>query len=107
MVRTWSIGANWSGNDTFASGNVTNRIINVTKGTSLLNLSNNISWSGTYLSITNTTGYGCPSELTCNLYRNGNSVSNPEIAMLGAGSHIYVYNTSGNSNYSSHSTTNT
>jgi hypothetical protein len=50
---------------------------------------------------TNVTGLGCPSELTCTLYRNGVAVSNSDIAALAAGTYTYVYNTTGNENYTS------
>lgn len=69
-------------------------------------LSNNVSWTTTYGIATNTTGYNCPSQLTCNLYRDDGSVSNPEEILLGAGNYNYTYNTTGNQNYTSNSTSN-
>ena len=44
-------------------------------------------------------GINCPSGLTCNLYRGGVEVSNPEVTTLTPGSYIYVFNTSGNVDY--------
>ena len=81
--------------------------IEIGKGEVPLVLENNNSWSGTYLSPTNTTGSGCPSQLNCTLYRNDTNVTNPDINdTFGIGSYNYTYNTSGNENYSSNSTSN-
>jgi hypothetical protein len=55
----------------------------------------------TYLNETTVEGSGCPSQLTCNLYRNGTLVSNPDTNVLGGGIWNYAYNTSGNANYTS------
>jgi len=91
----------------YSSGSIT-RILNITKGYLVLTLSNNLSWSGTYPSASNTSGSGCPSGLTCDLYRNDTgSVNSPDEVLLGAGSYNYTYNTTGNANYSSNSTWNT
>jgi len=49
----------------------------------------------------NVTGSNCPSQLTCNLYRNRTLVLNPDTSVLEAGSYNYTYNTTGNANYSS------
>lgn len=54
---------------------------------------------------TTITGIGCPAQLTCNLYREGSLVSNPDVQTLSEGVYTYVYNTTGNTNYSSKSTT--
>jgi len=48
---------------------------------------------------TTVTGLNCPAQLVCELFRNGILVSNPETISLGAGNYYYVYNTSGNENY--------
>jgi hypothetical protein len=50
---------------------------------------------------TNATGSGCPAELTCELFRNDAGVTNSDIATLAAGTYNYIYNTTGNENYSS------
>ncbi|MCU0642028.1 MAG: right-handed parallel beta-helix repeat-containing protein [archaeon] len=60
--------------------------------------------SGTATSIE---GLGCPSQLNCTLYRDNVSVSNPDNATLGVGSYIYLYNTTGNSNYTGAETSGT
>jgi len=101
----WNFTAFYTGNGTYQSSSVTH-YANITNASSPLVLSNNISWSGGYPNTTNTTGSGCPAQITCNLYRNGSSVSNPENILLGVGTHVYVYNTTGNQNYSSNTTTN-
>jgi hypothetical protein len=73
-------------------------------------LENNNSWSGTYLDPTNTTGSGCPAQLTdCNLYRNDtdvNSTDNGIAKTFEVGAYNYTYNTSGNENYSANTTSN-
>jgi len=95
------------GNENYSNGNVIMLWWNISKGDAPLVLSNNISWSGTYSAPSNTTGSGCPSGISCNLSRNNNLVTSPDLVLLGAGTHNYIYNTSGNENYSSNSTSNT
>lgn len=56
-----------------------------------------------YPTQTTATGSGCPSVLTCTLYRDGVSKSNPETITLGVGTYNYTYNTTGNTNYTSKS----
>ena len=60
-----------------------------------------------YTVTTTATGSNCPSQLSCNLYRNGVNLSNPDNILLGYGSYTYIYNTTGNENYTSDSTTDT
>ncbi len=45
---------------------------------------------------------GCPSQITCELFRNDTSgaISNPDTTVLAAGSYNYTANSSGNANYS-------
>ncbi|MCH7850522.1 MAG: LamG domain-containing protein, partial [Nanoarchaeota archaeon] len=54
-----------------------------------------------YLIVTTATGSGCPSQLSCDLYRDGSIVTNGESVTLSAGTYNYVYNTTGNVNYTS------
>lgn len=54
----------------------------------------------TFGTATNTTGIGCPTGLTCTLYRNGTTVSNSDVQTLGVGSYNYTYYFAGNANYS-------
>lgn len=49
---------------------------------------------------TNATGIGCPSQLVCTLYRNGTEVNNSDINIFEVGVYDYVFNTTGNENYS-------
>lgn len=46
------------------------------------------------------TGLGC-TQVTCILYRNDSNVSNPDVQTLGDGNYTYIYNTTGNTNYTS------
>ena len=77
-------------------------IVNITEDT-LLNPNLNILGSSpiSYGSEANITGINCPAELTCNLYRNGTAVTNPDNSILGANYYHYVFNTTGNENYES------
>ena len=52
----------------------------------------------------NVTGLGCPSQLACTLYRNSTLISSGINETLAAGLYNYTYNTTGNANYSSFST---
>jgi hypothetical protein len=56
---------------------------------------------------TNATGSGCPSQLVCSLYRNDSAVSNPDVDTLAVGNYTYIYNTTGNENYSNASVSET
>ena len=77
--------------------------INITSvNLSLINFVN-----GTYFTYNNVPvtviGEGCPSELICTLYKNGIAVSSSGTATLAVGTYNYVYNTTGNENYSAFS----
>jgi hypothetical protein len=72
----------------------------VDQATTSLSLTSNVTWSETYGSTTNITGWGCPAPLTCNLSRDQAFITNPDIKLLGVGVYNYTYNTSGNANYS-------
>jgi len=63
----------------------------------------------TYTNPSDFEGSGCPGEISCSLYRNntGFPISNPDTVGLGAGQYIYTYNTSGNSNYSTNTISDT
>ena len=56
---------------------------------------------------TNVTGVGCPAQLTCTLYRSGVLVNNSDVNYLSDGTYNYVYNTTGNDNYTSTSVSST
>ena len=82
--------------------------VTIEKASVPLVLENNDSWSGTYLNPTNTTGSGCPAQITCNLSRNdtGDLGSNEDNTVLPVGAYNYTWNTSGGENYSANSTSN-
>ncbi|MFW6024726.1 MAG: S8 family serine peptidase [Candidatus Woesearchaeota archaeon] len=60
-----------------------------------------------YGSEVNFGGESCPDELDCNLFIDGNLISNPFSRVLSGGDYFITYNTSGNSIYSSTSATET
>ena len=80
----------------------------VDKFTTSLSLNAIPSWSETYPIQTNITGSGCPSQITCTLYRDEVNVTseNSQNVTLGAGTYNYTYNTTGNENYTSDSISN-
>ena len=97
----------WYANDSFSNINGTeNGTYTISQGTPSLNLNVDPTWSETYGTQTNVTGSGCPSQLTCILYRDGIEVSSSDVATLGVKVYNYTYNTSGNANYTSASATN-
>ncbi|MFP4457153.1 MAG: LamG-like jellyroll fold domain-containing protein [Clostridia bacterium] len=75
----------------------------VDKATPSLSLNFEPSNNEDYGTETNVSGLDCPSEVTCNLYRNDSAVSNPDVQTLEAGSYNYTFNTTGNDNYTSDS----
>ncbi|MFA4953558.1 MAG: hypothetical protein WC584_05015, partial [Candidatus Pacearchaeota archaeon] len=78
----------------------------INKVTPSLSLTANPSWSVTNPTQTSVTGSGCASGLTCNLYRNNVAVAIPDIQTLAVGIYNYVFNTTGNTNYTYTSVTN-
>lgn len=96
------------GNENYTSSSPVYLWWNVSKGFAPLVLKINESWSVTYPTATNVTASGCPSQVTCNLYRNDTGLigSNEDTVLLGSGGYDYVYNTSGGENYSANSTSN-
>lgn len=98
----WKAYANDSSNAWNSTDNVSFTIGN---GTVPLTLLSNVTWTATYPSSSNVTGNGCPSPLTCNLYRNGTIVTGDNNILLGVSVYNYTWNTTGNANYSSNSTT--
>ena len=96
------------GNENYSSSPPISLWWNISKGIVPLILEVNESWSVTYPTATNVTASGCPTEISCSLYRNDSGLlgSNEDNALLGAGGYEYVYNTSGGENYSVNSTYN-
>lgn len=92
----------WFANDTNGNSNSTGALdYIVDKATPALSISILPSNSVTNGTQTNVTGLGCLSELMCTLYRNGIAIvgSNSNVETLPIGTYIYVYNTTGNENY--------
>ncbi|RLG10814.1 hypothetical protein DRN73_06885 [Candidatus Pacearchaeota archaeon] len=91
----------WNASDKAGNPNSTGNLnYYVEKATPLLNLNAN-SWNINYTEESNVSGINCPNQLTCNLYRNNTLVSIPDTKVLGASNYLYIYNTSGNQNYTS------
>lgn len=89
-------------NNTLGEYNETNQFVyQVVKATPSLDITFSPSSTVNNGTETTVTGTNCPSQLNCTLYRNGDIVSNPDVATLGAGTYTYVYNTTGNANYTS------
>lgn len=78
--------------------------VTVNKGSLSLYLNFDPSNSITNGTQSNVSGSGCVAGVSCKLFRDGVNVSNPEVATLNVGSYGYVYNTSGNENYSAATT---
>ncbi len=92
----------WYANDTSGNINSTeNGSYTIDQGTPSISLSITPSNTVTYLTETTANGTGCPSQLTCTLYRDSISVGNSETATLGVGTYNYTFNTTGNINYTS------
>jgi hypothetical protein len=96
----------WFANDTAGNENSTSSsIYAVAKATPDLSidiLPGNSVENGTE---TNATASGSPSVLTYTFYRDGVSITSPDVAVFGVGSYWYTYNTTGNANYTSASVT--
>jgi hypothetical protein len=99
----------------WAYGNGTDKNYNVTelfsytidKAVPPLSLIAKPDWSIVNGTESNVSGEGCPSQLSCELFREGSLVSNPDVQTLAIGQFIYIFNSTGNMNYTTYSTTNT
>jgi hypothetical protein len=91
----------WYANDTLGNLNSVARTYVINKAIPALAIDISPSASEENGTETNASGSGCPSVLNCTLYRDGVVVSNPDVATLSVGTYVYVYNTTGNENYSS------
>jgi len=84
------------------TANTTSAIVTVNKAPQPLTLTITPSNTETYGTQTTATGSG---NLTMGyLYRNNSAKSNPDTAVLGAGAYQYVWNSTGNENYSANTT---
>jgi len=97
---TWKYKCNVSETQNYTSGE-TSSYYTVNKKTPPLDITFSPSSNVYYPTETTVQGINCPSQLTCNFYRNETSVANPDIQTLPVGKYLYVYNTSGNENYTS------
>ncbi len=93
----------WYANDSFSNLNDSeNGTYTINQGTPSLNITFSPSDNESYGTETTVNGTGCPSQLTCNLYRNDTGeITPPDVATLGVGVYNYTYNTTGNINYTS------
>lgn len=98
---------NVSANDTLGNTNSVVFLLTITQATSTLTLGAMPDWLVYNGTETIVTGSGCPAQLTCNLYESGDEVSNPNTQTLAIGNYVYIYNTTGNQNYTTYSATNT
>jgi hypothetical protein len=101
---TYNYTVNISANSNYTSAvNYTEVIVNQANTV----LSINVSPSANVTEGVETTvlGENCPSQITCTLYREGSPVSNPDVQNLSPGNYTYIYNTTGNQNYTENSTT--
>lgn len=72
-----------------------------------LNLTSSAGWTIPASTYSTINGTGCPAELTCNLYLSNVEVANPYTNIFSAGNYLFIFNTTGNENYSSASVSNT
>ncbi len=91
-------GQNYSANSSIDAQTLT---INQ-NNTYALTINANPSWNETYGTSVNVSGSGCPSQLSCKLFKNDSSeISNEQDVVYGGGNYNFTYNTTGNNNYSS------
>lgn len=87
-----------SGNENYSVATIS-RFANISSAVPSLSLTFSPSNSVTSGTITTVSGVGCPSQLQCNLTRNGIVVSNPDIQTLSAGAYYYNFTTPSSENY--------
>jgi hypothetical protein len=80
---------------------------NPNSGEFTLQLSADPSWYGMIADWVTVTGTGCPTQLTCELFRDDVPKFNPNVAQYFNGTYVFIYNTTGNNNYSMQSVTDT
>lgn len=97
-VGTYVYDYNTIGDDDY-NVTTTQETLTITKATPSLSISVNPSNPAPQGTTTTVTGVSCPSGLTCNLYRDKNLLSNPDVNNLTIGSYVYDYNTVGDANY--------
>ena len=88
---TWTFNCSIADNGNYTQASNSSQFQITQNNTYVLNLSANPSWIISYGTQINITGLDCPSQLTCNLYRNDTGiVSNGVNVTLGAGSYNYT-----------------
>jgi len=75
-----------------------NGTLTITQASPTLDLLSSAGWTLVSADYSNITGV-CPEQLTCNAYENNVLVTLPYFKMFPAGSYTFVYNTTGNHNY--------
>lgn len=105
-VGYYNITANNTGNQNYSTATKT-LFLNITKATPILSLAITPASLVVYPNETTATGSGCPTELTCSLFRNdtAGAIANPNVTTYPEGQLVYTYNTSGNANYTNASAT--
>jgi len=103
-VGTYFYVVNVTASQNYTSSESNSTVI-VNQGTPSIALSASPGFTVSNGTETNVSGINCPSELICNLYRDGTPVSNPDVNSLANGIYTYVFNTTGNENYTSNSVT--
>ncbi|MBS3055610.1 MAG: hypothetical protein J4452_03930 [Candidatus Aenigmarchaeota archaeon] len=104
-VGTYNYSCVISSTANYSEATTVNNILTVSSDTPILTVTFDPSAFEAYGTSTTAQGNGCVSELTCKLHRNdtvvATSPTTSETITLGVGNYSYVYNTSGNANYSS------
>ena len=91
-------GTNYYDNSSIAAGNLT-ILQNNSYG---LNLTTDTGyWNGTLGDWITVTGINCPTQLTCYLFRDDVQKFNPNVNQYFNGTYLWLFNTSGNENYTS------
>ena len=93
--------------DANSNTNTTIYILTVNKATVSLSIISSAGWTLTSAGYSTITGGSCPSLLICTLWEVGIVTTNPYTKLFSAGSYPFVYNTSGDINYTSDTIGNT
>ncbi|GAH82105.1 unnamed protein product, partial [marine sediment metagenome] len=105
-VETWTFNCTYPATTNYSYNETTDGYSILQNTTYWLNVSILPSTSEFYGIETNVTGERCPDELGCKLFRDGVEITNPEVDTLAVNlAYTYVFNNSGNTNYSAKSNT--
>jgi lipopolysaccharide export system protein LptC len=97
-VGTETFNYSTAGNNNYSASSITKDII-INKNTTALTLSASPSWSTNNNTNVTITGNKCPSQVTCNLFLDSVSKSNPLSQYYLEGTYNLTYNSTGNVNY--------